>query len=144
MRLTDCASTLHGRLLLVRIAPGFTRDAEGKWTLPGGGLKFGEDPEDAARRELEEETGYTGEIEKLAFVSSFSRGALPEAGWGPFHGLRIVYHMVVTGGQLRHEKDESSDMAAWWSMDELNTLPLVELSEKALDYIRDAGVAIPD
>jgi 8-oxo-dGTP diphosphatase len=40
----------HARMLLVRIAPGY--NAVGKWTLPGGGLNFGEDPTDAAIREL--------------------------------------------------------------------------------------------
>jgi len=29
----------------------------GCWTLPGGGLDFGEDPEDAVVREFKEETG---------------------------------------------------------------------------------------
>jgi 8-oxo-dGTP diphosphatase len=133
-----------GRLLLVRIAPGYTRDADGKWTLPGGGLQFGEDPEVGAIRELEEETGYSGVVERLAFVSSYTRGALPEIGAGAFHGIRIVYHVRITGGQLRHETDESTDMAAWISNDEMSSLPLVELVEHALDYLKAPNVALAD
>ncbi|MXO74623.1 NUDIX domain-containing protein [Altererythrobacter aerius] len=43
---------LQGRLLLVRHSYG-----SGSWTLPGGGMRRGEAPEDAARREIGEEVG---------------------------------------------------------------------------------------
>ena len=129
-------------MLLVRIAPGFTHDAEGRWTLPGGGLKFGEDPEVGVLREVEEETGFTGEVIRLAFVSSWTRGPLPEMGYGPFHGVRIVYWVRITGGELRHEVDESTDMAAWFTRDELRTTPLVELVDRALEYMEGADVAL--
>ena len=46
-----------GRMLIVRIAAGYTRDADGKWTLPGGGLKFGEDPAVGAVRESKKRPG---------------------------------------------------------------------------------------
>ena len=36
------------------------------WTLPGGGLEPGEEPEHAARREVREETGYKVAIERAA------------------------------------------------------------------------------
>ena len=133
-----------GRILLARIAPGYTRDADGKWTLPGGGLKFGEDPAVGVLRELEEETGFTGEIERLAFVSSFARGPVDDMGWGALHGIRIVYHVRITGGTLRHEVDESTDMAAWFSLDELDKLPLVELVERAVEYLKASDVALAD
>ncbi|HEY7024201.1 MAG TPA: NUDIX domain-containing protein [Candidatus Limnocylindrales bacterium] len=131
------------RMLLVRIAPGYTRDADGKWTLPGGGLKFGEEPAVGAVRELEEETGYIGEIERLAFVSSIARLQAVD-GLGPYHGLRIVYHMRITGGELRHEREESTDMAAWIALDELHDIQVVELVEKALEYLRTQNVAVAD
>jgi 8-oxo-dGTP diphosphatase len=133
-----------GRLLLTRIAPGYTRDADGKWTLPGGGLKFGEDPEDGAIREILEETGFNGEIESLAFVSSYTRPAVPDEGWVEFHGIRIVYRVRITGGVLRHETDESTDMAAWFSLDEARSLPIVELVEHALDYLETSQLAVAD
>lgn len=138
-----CFDEAH-RLLLVRIAPGYTRDADGKWTLPGGGLNFGEDPAIGAIRELEEETGYTGVIERLAFVSSHARDAMPEMGFSAFHGIRIVYHVRITGGQLRHETEESTDMAAWISDDEMTQLQLVELVEQALEYLKAQNVAVAD
>lgn len=35
-----------------------SRFADGRWTLPGGGVDFGEDPHDGVIREVDEETGY--------------------------------------------------------------------------------------
>jgi 8-oxo-dGTP pyrophosphatase MutT (NUDIX family) len=46
----------EGRVLLQRRDPD-ARAEPGQWSLPGGHLEDGEDPEQAARRELAEETG---------------------------------------------------------------------------------------
>ena len=50
------------RVLLVRIAPGYP--AAGQWTLPGGGVNFAEDPAATVVRELAEETGLDGRVER--------------------------------------------------------------------------------
>ena len=128
------ASDAAGRILLVRIAPGYP--AAGEWTLPGGGLNFGEDPAVAAVRELAEETGLDGTVEGLEFVHSAS-GAESVRG-GPWHAIRIVYRVRVTGGTLRDEHDESSDRAEWFSLADARRLPLVDLARAALQHL-EAG-----
>ena len=126
------------RLLLVRVAPGYP--AGGMWTLPGGGLTFGEKPADAVLRELTEETGLTGRVDSLAFVDSQTHGPMVEAGraYGPWHGVRITYRVEITGGDLRDEIDESTDAAAWFPLDEVRHLPIVDLVTLTLQHL-DAG-----
>lgn len=116
-------------ILLSRIARGATASSDGMWTLPGGGIDFGEDPRAAALRELEEETGLAGEVIELAGVDSWAghftdpRDGIPT----DFHAVRILYRVRVTGGDLRVEVDGSSDACAWIPRAELETLPIVEL-----------------
>lgn len=59
------ATDLEGRLMLVRHHYG-----PQSWALPGGGIKKGEDPAAAARRELFEETGCTAR--SLTLVETLS------------------------------------------------------------------------
>ena len=41
-----------------------------QWTLPGGGIDFGEHPKAAVKREVLEETGFYVEVDDLLFVHS--------------------------------------------------------------------------
>lgn len=122
-----CAS--GDAILLSRIAPGATADADGKWTLPGGGIEYGEDPRDAALRELGEETGLTGEIVDLAGVDSVAGHFVDPRDGRPtdFHRIRILYRVRVTGGELRDEVDGTTDACRWVPRDEVEDLPQVDL-----------------
>lgn len=117
----------QGRILLARLS-ALEVDV-GAWTLPGGGIEFGEHPDIAAVRELEEETGLIGEIVDVAGIfshvyrqSGFARG-------GDLHFLGIIYRMTIVGGELRDEIDGTTDTCAWLAPADLQDLRLVELAQ---------------
>jgi ADP-ribose pyrophosphatase YjhB (NUDIX family) len=116
------------RILLCRLSESVAGDA-GKWTLPGGGLDFGEDPRDAAIREVWEETGLRVRIVGLAEVDStaFERAAFE------MHSLRVIYNVEIVNGDLTHEIDGSSDMCAWFTREEALALPLVGLARTGIE-----------
>jgi 8-oxo-dGTP diphosphatase len=113
------------------------------WTLPGGGLEEGEDPERAARREVREETGYRVEIDTLLGIHSRvippGRRLIPGADL-PLHTLRIVYRAHITGGRLRHETNGTTDRAEWFPLAEVRGLQRVKLVDIALEM---AGLELP-
>ena len=80
------------RVLLVRISAG--TPGAGLWTLPGGGLRFGEDPIDGVVREVAEETGLTAAVGELAGV----RSAVLDPGETPsghrIHAVGILYRAM--------------------------------------------------
>ena len=123
-----------GRILLTRLAQVEARP--GHWTLPGGGIDFGEAPAEAVLRELTEETGLTGEILSLAGVESWvRRGRVAGSAAEDFQAIQIIYRVVVTGGSLQDEVDGSTDAAAWFTRAELASQPIVELVEVALGLL---------
>jgi ADP-ribose pyrophosphatase YjhB (NUDIX family) len=125
-----------GRILLCRIS--FPPRAAGLWTLPGGGLDFGEDPAEGAMRELAEETGLEGRIVALEGVSSRNFEPDDAEGAGEVHTVRILYRVEVTGGVLRDEVEGTTDRCAWFTPQEARELRLGDLAVMALDLIEAA------
>lgn len=124
----------NDRILLTRLT--YPEIKAGHWTLPGGGIDFGESPAEAVLRELTEETGLTGSITSLAAVESWIRRGPTTAGSGDdFQAIQILYRVLVTGGTLRDELDGSTDAAAWFTRDEVAGLPIVELVEAGLRLV---------
>jgi 8-oxo-dGTP diphosphatase len=117
-----------GRILLCRTAPSVL--PKQLWMLPGGGLDFGEAPEAAVVRELDEEAGLRGEVVRLIDVSDRT---WPTSDDGVrTHAIRIIYEVRITGGELRDEEHGSTDTCRWFTTNEARTLDLAELAAHAL------------
>jgi 8-oxo-dGTP diphosphatase len=128
----------EGRILLAH----WNEYGRSGWTLPGGGLEPGENPADAARREVTEETGYAADLDKLLGIDSVVIPAKHrvKAPGRPLHALRIIYKGHITSGTLANEVDGSTDSAAWFRFDELAKIRRVQLVETGL---RLANISIP-
>jgi 8-oxo-dGTP diphosphatase len=134
-------ATDAGRILLVRLSA--ITPVPGHWSLPGGGVDFGEHPRDAVVREVYEETGLEARVEALLAVASAVR-ALPgsEEGAGDYHAIRIIYRVVVDPDLPLRVLDVggSSDAARWVGLTEAAELPLSPTASMALDLIDVVGV----
>src|SRR4051794_25657842 len=91
------------RILLCRLTAVTSRP--GWWTLPGGGVDFGEHQTAALLREIREETGLDAVVGELLEVDSIARFIRMDASEDPvdYHAVRVIYRATVTGGSLVHE-----------------------------------------
>lgn len=118
----------NGRVLLVERG----KDPwKGKWSLPGGGLEFGETVREGAARELAEETGIVADLVKLVDVD--------DAIMHDDAGRAIAHYSIVcfTGHWLHGEPEARDDVTdVQWA--ERAALDEFDMTPGTADYIRQA------
>lgn len=127
-------------ILLTRLAPYLVPGEQ--WTLPGGGIDFGEDPRDAVVREVYEETGLEVAVGDRAWIDSLRRDAVQSStgtgGPTDMHSVRMVFECwaPVDSPEPRVMEEDGSTVDARWVrvVDILNgTVPVVAWVRRAIE-----------
>lgn len=110
-------------VLLVRQVP------TGRWTLIGGCIEPGEDPDVAAIREVAEETGIDVDLDALLWIRALPSSVL--------HNEDVVQYLdIAFRGAPRDDRapyvgDDESDAVGWFGIDELP--PLLERHQRLIE-----------
>jgi 8-oxo-dGTP diphosphatase len=96
IRVRSCGVLIeHGKVLLVQIYSPVIKELV--WTVPGGGVEFGESISDALKREFREETSLEVEIKEFLHIHELIEP--------PFHAVEFYFRV----GKLSGEQQLGSD-----------------------------------
>lgn len=121
------------KFLLVKENLGKEEDS-GKWSHPAGWIDVGEDPIEAVKREVKEETGYDFEPTYVLGVYSLVRNDLDPVR----HALKIIFTGKIRGEQAGLASDVSE--VKWFDGHEIeqmdaDTLRDIDIKKMVDDYI---------
>ena len=125
--------------ILLFLQYGKSRDVAPRWMTPGGGVDPGEDHDQAAIRELREETGLVIDSIAPAFWSrdfeADQRWHVYELGHDEWYELRVP---AFTPSREGWTEEEQADVVEyrWWSLDDLESTPDLIEPDELLDLIR--------
>ena len=109
----------------------------GYWTLPGGGMEWGEQAHDTALRELSEETGLSADIGPLLGTQAewFDETTSDHGERGL--ALRLIYFAENPTGPLKtnFSDDDTTIAAAWIPISTVPQLNKVEVVDFGLSLI---------
>jgi mutator protein MutT len=117
------------RVLLVQRA---RPPAVGRWTVPGGKVELGETLEEAALRELDEETGMRATLGPI--VEILDRVIRDEDGAIAYHYVILDFLGTAPVGEPRAATDSSD--ARWVRLDELDRYSLTDGLLTVIDRAR--------
>ncbi|MEU4621622.1 NUDIX domain-containing protein [Actinoplanes sp. NPDC023801] len=130
----------EGRVLLVRASS--KSGTPGVWSLPGGAVDHGEDPNHTVVRETAAETGLSVAVTGLHDVLADMR-SMPHRGV-TIHTDRLVYSVSVRGGNLIDRVGHPTDLARWHTLEEAEKLKLRPFTAAALGLSAASGDLRPE
>lgn len=89
------------------------RNKAGFWSIPGGGVDYGEKVEDAIVREMKEELNIDIEVQKLLVVAN---DIIPEENQ---HWVSPQYICKIVGGELKNMEPEKCEGFDWFDLENL-------------------------
>ena len=125
-----CMFDDRGRVLLQK------RGDSGKWGFLGGAIELGETPEEAAIREVKEETGLDVQVETLIGIYTDSDIKYPNG--DEAHSICIAYRLEAVSGQLACDGVETAELK-YFALDELPEMFCKQHEELKADIIRLYG-----
>jgi 8-oxo-dGTP diphosphatase len=129
-----------GRVLLVRASS--RSGTPGVWSLPGGAVDHGEDPNHTVVRETAAETGLSVAVTGLRDVLADMR-SLPHRGV-TIHTDRLIYAVSIRGGNLLDRVGHPTDLARWHTLEEASRLKLRVFAAAALGLDTSASDLRPE
>ena len=109
----------------------------GRWALPGGFVDMNEPVEDAARRELKEETGL--EVGEINFLGVYSDPGRDPRG----RTISLVFYALIPGPPPRPTGGDDAEDAAWLDAPDVSRPGALAFDHDRIlgDAIRRAGEA---
>lgn len=120
------AGTLNDLRLQVLLIERIESPFAGQWALPGGFVRENEDLQDAANRELEEESGVQwSALEQVAAIGTPGRDSRG-------HVITILYMGLTAGDRHQLQARGDSRHAAWWDIQGKESLPPLAFDHQQL------------
>lgn len=127
VHVAGCYLEIDHKLLLLQRSLG--KSEGGNWTVPAGKLEPGETPEQAAKRELYEETGILIEDSHLQKLKSLYIHK-PEIDY-VYHLFKV--HFILTPAVVLSDEHQTYK---WASAADLEEMPLIEGGKESLQHYR--------
>jgi 8-oxo-dGTP diphosphatase len=112
------------RIVLIKRA---SEPNKGKWTIPGGKVKFGENLESALKREIKEETNLEVEVGKMVCIYEYIKGGN--------HYVALDFLLTSHSGELKAMSDAAEIKLV--ELKEAIKMDITESTKRLVSWIID-------